>query len=211
MNAISKGNKDQALALFTTDAKSIFNFSNRVPESPIRSAKNMILVLNTLCRLAAEKGGVHPLYIDNISERFAILIERSPNLPHLQKLSGLMVNEYCDIVSVYSTSPYSQIVKKAVDYIHLNLGSSLSLAKIADEIHVNASYLSRKFKSETKMSMIDYINQKRVEEAKLYLQRGNMSITDIAFIVGFNDLNYFSRVFKKFTSLTPSQYMKRKA
>ena len=60
------------------------------------------------------------------------------------------------------------------------------------------------------MNIIDYINHKRVEEAKLYLQRGNKSITEIAFLVGFNDLNYFSRVFKKFTSLTPSQYMKNK-
>ena len=47
------------------------------------------------------------------------------------------------------------------------------------------------------MNIIDYINQKRIEEAKLYLQRGNISITEIAFMVGFNDLNYFSRVFLK--------------
>jgi two-component system, response regulator YesN len=42
------------------------------------------------------------------------------------------------------------------------------------------------------------------------LQRGNISITDIAFMVGFNDLNYFSKVFKKLTSVTPSQYIKGK-
>ena len=86
----------------------------------------------------------------------------------------------------------------------------LTLKNIAATLNVNPSHLSRKFKSETNMNMMDYINQKRIEEAKLYLERDNISITEIAFLVGFNDLNYFSRVFKKFTSQTPSQYIKSK-
>jgi two-component system, response regulator YesN len=54
--------------------------------------------------------------------------------------------------------------------------------------------------------LIDFV---RAEEAKLYFQKGNRSVTEIAFMVGFNDLNYFSRVFKKATSLTPSQYIRK--
>ena len=122
-----------------------------------------------------------------------------------------MADEYCDLVNTFATGRYSPIVKKAVDYILLNLGSSLSLNTIANEIHVSPSHLSRKFKEETGMNLTEFINQKRVEEAKLYLQRGYISITDIAFLVGFNDLNYFSKVFKKHTSLTPSQYAKRRS
>ncbi|QGQ48591.1 helix-turn-helix transcriptional regulator [Metabacillus sediminilitoris] len=119
-----------------------------------------------------------------------------------------MMNEYCDAVIKNSTRHLSPVVKKAVDYIHLHLDHSLSLNEIAAILHVNSSHLSRKFKQDMNMTIIDYINQRRVEEAKLYLQRGNISITEIAFMVGFNDLNYFTRVFKKFTSFTPSQYMK---
>ncbi|MGM0876222.1 MAG: helix-turn-helix domain-containing protein [Bacillota bacterium] len=210
MNAISKGDKVKVVRIFKENS-SILNITDRIPESPIRSVKNISLVLNTLCRIAAERGGVHPIYIDNISEKFAILIEKAPNLPYLKKLGVVMVNEYCDIVKIFSTRNYSPIVKKAVDYIDLNIENHLTLNDIAATIHVNPSHLSRKFKRETNMNIIDYINQKRVEEAKLYLQRGNISITEIAFMVGFNDLNYFSRVFKKFTSLTPSQYIKRQS
>ncbi|RBW70063.1 helix-turn-helix domain-containing protein [Bacillus taeanensis] len=209
MNAISKGDKEEVERI-SKEANSIINISDRIPESPIRSAKNLLLVLNTLCRLAAEKGGIHPAYIDKISEKFAILIERAPNLPHLKNLVTVIMNEYCDAVQQFSTRHYSSLVKKAVDYIEYNLENPLTLNEIAAHLHVNASHLSRKFKQDTDMTMIDYINKKRVEEAKLYLQRGNISITDIAFMVGFNDLNYFSRVFKKFTLLTPSQYMKNK-
>ncbi|WP_257006129.1 helix-turn-helix domain-containing protein [Shouchella clausii] len=57
------------------------------------------------------------------------------------------------------------------------------------------------------MNMMHYINLKRVEEAKLYLQ-GDTPITEIAFLVGFNDANYFSRVFKQIVSVTPLQYRK---
>ena len=207
MNAISKGDKDD-VARFSKEAIRIVEFSNRIPESPIRSSKNISLVLNTLCRIAAEKGGVHPIYIDNISEKFAILIERAQNLNQLQNLGTLMMNEYCDVVKGYSTRNYSPLVKKAVDYIQLNLEDPLTLNDIAAIIHVNPSLLSRKFKEDTNMNIIEYINHKRIDEAKLYLQRGNTSVTEIAFMVGFNDLNYFSRVFKKITSLTPSQYIK---
>lgn len=210
MNAITKGDKDEIDSL-SKEFNSILNLSDRIPESPIRSAKNLSLVMNTLCRIATEKADVHPIYIHNISEKFAILIERAPNLPHLKKLNIVMIYEYCDIVKILSTRHYSPIVKKAVNYIHLNLENPLTLNNIAATIHVTPSHLSRKFKSDTNMNIIDYINQKRIEEAKLHLQRDHTSITEIAFLVGFNDLNYFSRVFKKFTSQTPSQYMNGKS
>lgn len=208
MNAITKGDKKEVAQLSKEPADRFLDFSNRIPESPIRSAKNISLVLNTLCRTAAEKGGVHPVYIHHISERFAILIERAPNLNHLNSLGMLMINEYCEVVNTFSTRAYSPIVKQAVDYIQLNLENPLTLNEIAATLHVNPTYLSRKFREDTNMNIIEYINHKRIEEAKLYLHRGNKSVTEIAFLVGFNDVNYFSRVFKKITSVTPSQYVK---
>lgn len=209
VDAIMQGNNDDIARILNDYNKEILlSFFNRIPESPIRSAKNIVLVMNTISRTAAERGGVHPLYIHNISEKFAILIERAPSLSVLEQLGEAMVYEYCSAVRDFSTRQYSLLVKKAVDYIHMHLEEDLSLSVIADALYVNASHLSRKFKAETSMTIIDYINQKRVAEAKLYLQRGNVSITEVALMVGFNDLNYFSRVFKKTTSLSPSQYSK---
>jgi AraC-like DNA-binding protein len=209
IDAISRGDKE-AVGHLSKGSINILDFSNRIPESPIRSAKNISLVLNTLCRIAAEIGNLHPVYIHNISEKFAILIERTSNLNQLKNLVSIMPNEYCDLVKAFSTKNYSPIVKKAVDYINYNLENQLTLNGIAAILHVNPSVLSRKFKEDTSMNLIDYINHKRVDEAKSYLRRGNVSVTDVAFMVGFNDLNYFTRVFKKITSYTPSQYIKHK-
>ncbi|MEC0091942.1 helix-turn-helix domain-containing protein [Paenibacillus macquariensis] len=207
MEAIARGDKVE-LAKILNEGNSFSNVSDRIPESPIRSAKNLLITLNTLCRVAAERGGLHPVYLDTISERFSITIERATNLPNIKKLNFVIIQEYCEAVQAYSTRKYSVIVKNAVNYIDLNLEKPLTLQDIAADIHVNPSHLSRKFKQEVQMTMMDYINQKRVEESKLHLQRGKISITDIAFMVGFNDLNYFTRVFKKYMSMTPSQYVK---
>ncbi|MEH7095868.1 AraC family transcriptional regulator, partial [Neobacillus vireti] len=207
MRAIEKGDKEE-ITWLSKEVKDLLDFSDRIPESPFRSAKNILFVLNTICRLSAEKGGLRPISVHHASEKFAILIERAPNLPYLKKLAYEMMNEYCDLVQKHSTKNFSMIVRKALDYIHLNLEKPLTLSDIAAALHVNPSHLSRKFKQDSGLTIIDYINQKRVEEAKLHLQAGSTTVTDIALMVGYNDLNYFTRVFKKFTGQTPSQYMK---
>lgn len=187
---------------------STFSLPDRIPESPLRSAKNITFILNTLCRLSAERGGLHPVYVHHLSEKFSIMIERAPNLSHLNKLQYIMLEEYCAAVSRYSTSTFGPIVKKAVTYIRFNLERPLSLQSIAAALHVNQSHLSRTFLQETKQTVVNYINQMRIEEAKRYLLAGTMPITDIALMVGYNDLNYFGRVFKKITSQTPREFAK---
>ena len=160
MDAMARGDKAEVNTLIST-MPDIIQFSDRIPESPIRSSKNMAFVLNTLFRIAAGRGGVHPVYLHNISERFAIFsIERTMDMPSLNKLIMLMVTEYCDLVNTYASGHYSPFVKKAVHYILLNLGNNLTLNEIAEKIHVNPSYLSRKFKEETGINVSEFINQK---------------------------------------------------
>lgn len=117
------------------------------------------------------------------------MIERAKTFPQLKQLYISMAEEYCELVVSVATRQYSPIVKKATEYIYLNLGSSLLLKSIAEHVHVNPSHLSRKFKEETGMTITDFINKKRVDEARLHLRRGNLSVTEVAFLVGFNDLN----------------------
>ncbi|ACT02711.1 helix-turn-helix transcriptional regulator [Paenibacillus sp. JDR-2] len=206
MNAITKGDTT-AVKKMVKEAAGIFELPDRFPESPIRSAKNLLIVSNTICRIAAERGGMKPMQLHTISERFAIMIERASNLPHIKKIGERIMIEYCEAVKEDSTKQYSISIRKAVDYISLHLDQPLTLSGLAETVEVSASHLSRQFKLETGMGFTDYVNWKRIEESKLYLQSGTLPITDIAFLVGFNDLNYFGRVFKKYTDRTPSQYV----
>ncbi|GFR37852.1 histidine kinase [Insulibacter thermoxylanivorax] len=210
MDAITKGDKERVKHEVSYLLSELPAFSERIPENPIRTSKNLGFVLNTMCRIAAERSGVHPVYLHHLSERYAILVERTSTFPLLKNLFQSMVMDYCDLVISTSTGNYSAIVKKAVDYIMLNLGQPLPLQEIAEHIHVNPSHLSRKFKEDTGMTITEFINRKRIEEAALYLQRSRRSVTEVAFMVGFNDLNYFSKVFKKIMNETPTQYAKRR-
>lgn len=208
MEAITRGDKDKALSLASKLILEIVAFSDRVPGSPIRASKNIGFVFNTMSRIAAERSGVHPVYLHHISERFAIQIEKASTLPQLKSLFLNMALEYIDLVKTVATGQFSPTVKKAMDYIQLNLSSPLLLNQIAEHVHINPSHLSRKFKEDTGMTITDFINRKRVEEAAILLRKGNISITEAAFLVGFNDLNYFGKVFKKLMKVTPSQYVK---
>lgn len=209
MNAIAKGDRENSERLLEEN-ETLMSLPARA-ESPIRSLKNVTLVLNTLCRIAAERGGVQPVYLHNMSEKFAIMVERAPNLPYLKELTRIMVGEYCSLVRTTSGMNYSPSVKKAADYIDLNIDRQLTVKDIAGHVHVNASHLSRKFKSETGMTIVDYINRRRVEESKLYLETGSASITEVALMVGYSDLNYFGRVFRKVTGMSPSEYVKSRS
>ena len=83
---------------------------------------------------------------------------------------------------------------------------SMSLDAVARHVHLNPAYFSSLFKQSTGSSFKEYLNMVRVEESKRLLTNTNYSVIDIAIATGFEDQSYFSKVFKKYTGLTPKQY-----
>jgi two-component system, response regulator YesN len=182
----------------------------RHPNSPVRSMKNLSFSANTLCRKAAESAGVHPLYLDSISGKFAIQIEQAQSIAELVYLYEEMLQAYCNLVRELSVATLSSLVGEAVTSIRFNIDQPLNLNHIADTLGVHPSYLSRTFKKELGMTLTAYINTLRIEEAKYLLDSSNESVTEIASSVGYNDPNYFSKVFMKLEHVTPHEYRKRK-
>lgn len=203
LNAVRKGSKEDALKLFSS-----FNFNpaHRVPNNPLRARKNLCFSVSAMLRIAAEEGGVSPVYLHNTSDMYASLIEKSSSMGELESTAVKMVSDYCDLVKKHSTSGYSPSISKAIDYINLNFDSPISLSTIADYIELNPSHLSRQFKKETNMTITEFINRKRIEEAKFLIGQSDNSITEIALMVGFESHNYFYAVFKQITGLTPRGY-----
>ena len=103
----------------------------------------------------------------------------------------------------------THIIANTIKFIKDNYNRELSLSLLAANSFCNASYLSHIFKEKTCVSISDYINQIRIEAAKQILDTTTKTITEIGFLVGYNDSNYFSRVFKKITSMTPKKYRNR--
>ena len=175
-------------------------------KNPLRSQKNLAITFNTCLRIAAERGGLSPIVIHSISEKFAVQIEKTSSLKQLRELESVMLREYCEAVRKFSLKHYSFAIRKAVEYIHLNIEQELSLDTISEAIQVSKYELSRNFKKKTGRSITDYINNQRIKEASNLLENHNLNITDIAYMVGFNDVNYFTKMFKKMRGMTPSEY-----
>jgi two-component system response regulator YesN len=95
---------------------------------------------------------------------------------------------------------------KAIEYIHAHYAEGIQLGDAADAAQVSPPYLSRLFSEHCKTTFIDYVTELRVENAEKLLRESKMNIKEVAFALGYQDPNYFSRIFRKFTGLSPMAY-----
>lgn len=201
LSKVAKGDYESAHNLVKSP-----DFLNRIPNK-LRNEKNLLIVLNTLMRKTIESSKIHPFYIDHISAKWAVRIEQITNLKDIEALKCHMIYDYCHLVKTNPLTNYSCNVRKMITYVQLNLSMPIALEDISKKLKVNASYLSQQFNKEVGKSLPEYVTEKRIQEAK-YLLRGHstLSVGKIATAVGFSDINYFARVFKTKTGITPSDY-----
>lgn len=112
---------------------------------------------------------------------------------------------YPERSTILRNSDLSVGIRRAVDYIRTNYGSpNISLREVADYLKYSSSYLSRQFKKETGLNIVTYINSLRLEEARRLLQTKEYLVYEIAQIVGYNNYNYFSKLYKIKYGVSPS-------
>lgn len=114
--------------------------------------------------------------------------------------------DFADQVEGSRSARHSRISDRCRNFIYNHLYEELPLGRLAEYAGMSASYLSQLFKKETGTAISDYIQQQRVEEAKRLIQLPGVTLSDIATRLHFNDQSYFTKVFKKYTGLTPKQF-----
>ena len=174
--------------------------------SPLRSAKNYSIIMNTLLRKAAEGGGVHPVYLDRVSSNFARKIEEISLLSAFPNLMHEMFLSYCRLVRKHSIRQYSPTVQKAILLIDSDLSAPLSLSTIAAAQDLSEGYLATVFKKETGKTVSEYVREKRMKHAAHLLTTTKLQIQTVALHCGIMDVQYFSKQFKKHTGKTPKEY-----
>lgn len=100
------------------------------------------------------------------------------------------------------------IIDKANRYIRAHYAEQLSLDDVAREVNLSSFYFSRLYKRETGVNFSDKLAQVRIERAKELLNKEDLSVKEIAYLVGYQEPNYFSRIFKKLTGRTASEFKK---
>lgn len=177
--------------------------------SSIRDQKALLFSANTLFRKAVEANHIHPVFLHEISSKYANIIENTPTPNGLNHLYEKMIRDYCLLVRNKSMKQFSAAIREILNYIEFNLDAPLTLAELAEAFHISIPYMSNLFKKELGTTIISYINNQRIKEAIRLLNSTKMSIQEIASQVGIVDSNYFTKVFKKVIGCTPKEYKKR--
>jgi len=110
---------------------------------------------------------------------------------------------------IVSISEDDNIYYQIKYYIDEYYDKELSLNTIANHFHLSEAYLSRKFKQLFNTNIVQYINSVRTNHAKKYLLCTPKKVSEIAYLVGYNDEKYFSRVFKEFENMSPNEYRQK--
>lgn len=133
-------------------------------------------------------------------------------IPALLTQILVMLNKktLADDSHIIFTSVMPKIVKDTISYINEHITEAVSLSDLSRNIHHNADYISRCFKSVTGVSVQQFIIEKRCSLAKKYLSEG-ISPCDACFLSGFNNYSNFSRTFSKYTGMSPKQYQRLNA
>ncbi len=105
-----------------------------------------------------------------------------------------------------STSKAIKKLNDVITYINGNYNADITNERLAAIMSLHPNYFIRFFKKHFGITPIQYVNKIRLEKAKYILREGNHSVTQTANIVGFNDVFYFSRVFKIYTGYSPSDF-----
>lgn len=100
------------------------------------------------------------------------------------------------------------VVEKVHYFISKNFSLKISLDELSQRYNVNKNTLCTLFKRTYGITIIDYVNTVRVNRAKIFLRQDELNMTQIAELMGFTSVHYFSRIFKQYTGTSPTAYAK---
>ena len=172
----------------------------------LREYKATLHQLNDYCHLALLQTSIHPLHILKLAGSVRVRIDEETSLSRLEQIPNEICHKYHLLVKKYAHPECSRLTKEVMDYINLHLEDELSLQQLADYFGKNAAALSHSFSRETGTALTTYIQQARVQAALKLFHTTDMSVSEVATAVGYQDFSYFSKVFSRHVGCSPRAY-----
>ena len=189
--------------------KSLALLSNSIipasTKKPLRSEKNYtIVVLEKLAALAIQSG--HDIItIYQLRDYYIQLLEEKSQLIDVLYVRDFAIIHFTQLFHDNVNKNYSPVTQSIIQYIGLNLYTSLNLKEISKKFFISETALCSRFKKETGFSVIAYIHYRKINESKLLLKAG-LPPTEVAANLHYYDYSHFSRTFKKFTGISPKEF-----
>ena len=199
---LKEGNLEEAITTFEASIESCKskNRSNNF------MARFCIELAINICELALED--IDSLGL-NKNDPVKEITKLSSEEEVMEYVRNLIIKAY-NARSNMANENISPLIKAVLKYINENYNNcELSLNMISDEFNASKSYLSNKFKEEVGTNFIKYLNGLRIKKAKELLKNISLKIYMVSEKVGYEDVRYFSRIFRKYTGYTPTEYQKK--
>ena len=191
-------NIDHLLAeIMRTGAKSVLDVKGRIVE-----------LLVSLSHAAVD-GGLDEKVTATLNSRFYEELYQKETTEEICYWTKKVVNIYSEEVRKSQNKDNYQAVYAAADYIRKHFREKITVRDIGEQVHLSDSYLSHIFSDTFGRTITEYLTFVRIEYAKMQLAKPGLSISEIALDSGFEDVSYFSRVFKKSEGITPRDYKKK--
>ncbi|MCM3635049.1 helix-turn-helix domain-containing protein [Paenibacillus camelliae] len=133
-------------------------------------------------------------------------------LAQMEEWSARLKQTFSDIVELIDYSKVEsgsvQSIAAVRNYINDHMKEDITLASLAEQFHFSPQYLAKRFKEEYQTTIMNYLSQLRMDKACSLLVHTDLTIHEVAEESGFEELNYFSKVFKKHIGMTPTAYRK---
>ena len=126
------------------------------------------------------------------------------------RLTEILIHTLRMLVQPHRPQSNSTIINDVLHFADFHYHETISLQNFCAQKHYNISYISRRFKQETGMTFRDYIQKLRMEKCCELLAGSNIPISDIARMIGYEDIQFFHAVFKKYLHMPPREYRRLK-
>lgn len=203
-NSLASGRREEAEQIIFERIGILYCGQERWSYLEVRQTVRQIWNILAEC-VYQEASGVTPADMESMMELADKTVE-SMDHPALcemfREILSLLIPEQKEA----ATDSMKDTVRRAAGWIEEHYAEELTLSSLAERYHVESSYFSRIFRQETGQNLVLYITSRRIEKAKEYIKESRTSLTEIAFLVGYDDYTYFSRVFRKHTGMSPSEY-----
>lgn len=177
---------------------------------PAREEKDNWIFLNTSIDINEYKEEIFTLF-----EK--ALLERNQQAPGYLYMLSLYIQQILSLASrCFLKEAQTQarqvereqkkLVQDALSYIDGHYGENINIRMLSRDFLVSQQYLTRVFKAAMGISPVKYINKVRIEQAKKLIRTTNENLSSIAFLVGFDNIYYFSRTFKQYEGISPLHY-----
>ena len=201
---VHSGKKQQATALLNDILSIIFSAA----EGGIDTIRVRLFELLAFLSRAAVGAGAPLNEVNTITREAFEICEEHTSFEQLCFLTTQAMERFVD--TIYRNREQKQTslhLTKAIEYIQEHYMKDLPLLTVASSVHVSEYYLSHLFRKEMNQTFSDYVAKVRIEKAQDFLRENpSARIQEIADKTGFNDPNYFSKIFKKYTGVSPKEY-----